>query len=561
MKNITKYIAGLGIAFASFGFSSCVGDLDLLPDDERVILPTEFSKDPKAYMEQVMGDVYMQFATYGANGNAAVGGFDGGMSTFQRAAFILEEINTDETSWTAADTDYGDFQYGIVTANNRAVMGTYSRFMINVALCNSFIQTVKDGYFQLDESLQPIADEYIRQCKILRSGSYFYLIDCFGNVPYADENTAIGSIPAQLSRPELFKLVTATLEEVVSEYGDGPQNVVYGYVGKEVAQALLVKYYLNAGVYLNNDGSNNPHWGDCLKHAKNIIAAHTGTGFQGSGLANHYRQLFGANNQDFALGGANPVNEIIWTIPQDATNLTSYANGTFMLDAWLGDKGEKDEWDCTKARYNAADAWKCMAAREQFSKKFEWLNGEYTACADLRTQDWCAGAQNFPITNGELNQANFGKNGFLAIKFTNWYVNENGEFDPSLSPAATIQIGTDYPVIRLAEIYLSAAEAILNGAGDQSEALRYTNYIRERAGLNPWSSITLNLLRDERCRELYTENCRRTDLIRYGQWISGYTWNWKNKVSEGADFSPNFILYPLPSSIVSLAGYTQNEGY
>ncbi|MDE5568534.1 MAG: RagB/SusD family nutrient uptake outer membrane protein, partial [Muribaculaceae bacterium] len=73
--------------------------------------------------------------------------------------------------------------------------------------------------------------------------------------------------------------------------------------------------------------------------------------------------------------------------------------------------------------------------------------------------------------------------------------------------------------------------------------------------------LTLETLQDERCRELYTENCRRTDLIRYGKWLSGYTWNWKAGVAEGANLPERCLLYPLPASIVTLAGYTQNPGY
>ena len=121
----------------------------------------------------------------------------------------------------------------------------------------------------------------------------------------------------------------------------------------------------------------------------------------------------------------------------------------------------------------------------------------------------------------------------------------------------------DYVVIRLAEIYLSAAEAILHGAGSTADALRYVNLIRGRAGLAAWTAadLTLETLQDERCRELYTENCRRTDLIRYGKWLSGYTWNWKGGVAEGANLPDRCLLYPLPASIVTLAGYTQNTGY
>ena len=233
-----------------------------------------------------------------------------------------------------------------------------------------------------------------------------------------------------------------------------------------------------------------------------------------------------------------------------------------MIDAWIGEPKEEDTWNCRKAWYNAGDAWKCMTARRQFVEKFDW-NADYSESADLRTRFWCHSGHGFAIDNDVLDQDHFGENGFLAVKYSNWAFDEDGNIDEAGSPAATTQVGGDYAVIRLAEIYLSAAEAILNGGGDKAKALEYVNYIRERAGLNAWNAgeLTAVSLQDERCRELYTENVRRSDLIRYGKWISGYNWNWKNKVKGGADFNSNFTLYPLPSSIVQLAGYEQNKGY
>ena len=116
-------------------------------------------------------------------------------------------------------------------------------------------------------------------------------------------------------------------------------------------------------------------------------------------------------------------------------------------------------------------------------------------------------------------------------------------------------------MIRLAEIYLSAAEAAYNGFGDKGKALTYVNNLRERAGLAPYTSLNLTELQDERCRELYTESTRRTDLIRYGKWLSGYNWAWKHNVRNGADFDPYFIVYPIPSTTAARNGYTQNPGY
>ena len=115
MKTINKFILSIG-AVASMALGACTNDLDLLPTDPSKITAGTFDEDPVGYMDRVMADCYLQFSTYGANGNAAVSGTDGGMTTFQRGLFILETIPTDEANWLpAADADYGLIQYGIAT--------------------------------------------------------------------------------------------------------------------------------------------------------------------------------------------------------------------------------------------------------------------------------------------------------------------------------------------------------------------------------------------------------------------------------------------------------------
>ncbi len=140
--------------------------------------------------------------TGGANGDASVQGFDGGMSTFQRAVFILEEVPTDEASWIPNDADYGLFQYGIIPTSNTVVMGTYSRLFINISMCNQFIQTVNDGYYHLNT---PGTSGHGR--RICSSGpvssrrhAYWYALDNFGNVPYADENVKMGEVTSAFNR-------------------------------------------------------------------------------------------------------------------------------------------------------------------------------------------------------------------------------------------------------------------------------------------------------------------------------------------------------------------------
>lgn len=77
----------------------------------------------------------------------------------------------------------------------------------------------------------------------------------------------------------------------------------------------------------------------------------------------------------------------------------------------------------------------------------------------------------------------------------------------------------DVPVIRLAEVYLNAAEAAFK-LGDTSSALTYLNVIVQRA--NPAKSVaasdlTLERILTERGKELFGEGHRFFDLMRTGQ--------------------------------------------
>lgn len=612
MKTIKKYFLALGMATVlGFGFGSCTDDLDLMPRDPSAVSPGDFASDPEGYMNRVLADVYLLFATQGANGDAPIQDYDGGMATFQRAIFTAEEIPTDEASWLWDNDKYGTLKYGYLNASTSSLMGLYYRLMINITLCNDFIQTVESGRFGLSADLASTADEYLRQAKILRSACYFYYINFFGDVPYADENTPIGAVPPRMKRAEAFNLVTATLEEIVDYYkaNDPNQKPKYGFVGLDVAESLLVKFYLNAEVFAGQS-----MYDKCLTHANAVIARLGNGGPHNNGLANKYWQLFGANNAQYAIGGSSDINEIIWTIPQDEVHLTSWANSTFMIVAWIGTNGvevalkepkredyaseeeykealkkyqedtkednawkkninytfnkvdyafnPKEKGHVASSWFNSSGGWKCMVARKSFVKKFEWDDAAMSISKDDRVKYWCTSAHGFTVDNKNLEGASWGENGYLAPKFTNWAYDANGDIDNNASGTPREQVGGDYPVIRLAEIYLSAAEAILNGGGgSQADALKYVNYIRERAGLDPFTTLTTDNLRDERCRELYQENTRRTDLIRYGQWCFGYTWDWKGGTEIGRDLPEYTKLYPLPNDIIVASGYEQNPGY
>lgn len=554
MKLHNLYIAG-GILVASMSLSSCVGDLDLLPTNPNDITAGTFVEDPEKYMRDVIADVYMNVSTFGPNGNNILSSMDGGMSTFQRSIFNLEEIPSDEASWIpAADAIPHTFQFGEVTADETVCRGAYNRMQLICSLCNQFIQTD----FQLENATQQaLKEEFDRQAKILRSGMYFYLISDFGNVPLNDENVSIGSVPPQLStnfsegRRLVTESVVNTLEEIVAWYkaNDPTNNPPYGYVGLDVAEALLVKFYLNYEVFTGA-----PAWDKCVSHAKAVIERRGKGGFNNTGLANNYFQNFAFNNTN--------ENEIIWRIvSQNAdthldangnpTGVLNWANGGLMMMGWIG--GD------ILQKYNAPTGWKCIVARRQFVEVFDW-NADYTESPDDRVTWWATAADGFAIDNPNLDYDDWGNNGYLAVKYLNWNIDDDGSVMAE-KPLSIDPTCIDYGMIRLAEIYLSAAEAAFY-SGDSNTALNYVNIIRQRAGLDPYSTtITMAQIRDERQRELYTECTRRTDLVRYGLWVSGYNWNWKYHAPTGTDFPARFAVYPLPSVVVTNNGYTQNPGY
>ena len=127
---------------------------------------------------------------------------------------------------------------------------------------------------------------------------------------------------------------------------------------------------------------------------------------------------------------------------------------------------------------------------------------------------------------------------------------------------------TDFPMFRLADVLLMASEAIVRSGGDRNQALAYFNQVRNRAYGGSGGSISdaeldLQMLIDERARELYWEMHRRTDLVRFGQFSNtDYLWAWKGGVMEGASVPAYRDVFPIPASDLGAnPKLKQNTGY
>lgn len=133
-----------------------------------------------------------------------------------------------------------------------------------------------------------------------------------------------------------------------------------------------------------------------------------------------------------------------------------------------------------------------------------------------------------------------------------------------VSPTGVNDGGSDYYVIRYADVLLKYAEA-LNETGSTSEAAAYINLVRNRAGLSNINATTQTEIRAaitmERRFEFIGEGHRWFDLKRYGTAVEVMN-EWFKANSKNVTINGNHLFLPIPQSQVDTdPTLTQNEGY
>lgn len=121
--------------------------------------------------------------------------------------------------------------------------------------------------------------------------------------------------------------------------------------------------------------------------------------------------------------------------------------------------------------------------------------------------------------------------------------------------------GNDIPEIRLADIYLSRAEALNEISGPTQDALDNINYVRRRANILDLKLVDItskDQLRDlilaERGHEFYNEGHRRIDMIRMGKFIS-------NAIARGKNARNIHLVFPIPQVVVDSDPLIKNPDY
>lgn len=519
---------------SSLSLSSCMGDLDRYPTND---VTSELVYSSFDGYKSVLAKVYGAYALTGNDGpvnkpDLSLG--DEAIGDFIRCFFNLQSMTTEEAICTWTDNGIPDLNYLTWSSNNVFVSGAYYRSLYQITLANEFLRESEAGKVKSrgitgDEATE--IEQFRNEVRFLRAFQYWVMLDLFGNPPFVDENTPLGTyLPEQIKRADLFKYIESELKEIEPLLKD-PKSNEYGRADQAACWSLLARLYLNAKVY-----SGEERYTDAITYSKKVIDS------KKYDLKPKYEELFMADNH---LN--NP--EVILSINYDGQRTQNWGGLTYIINASFITT-RSDVPGVNFQEYfgmGGLSGWYGNRSRRELSKRFD----------NTDSRKLFFGSKTEIENVGEFTE------GIAVAKFRNVTSagNPGSNFDTGLCD-------TDFPLFRLAEMKLILAEAVLRGGQGASmdEAITQMNDLRIRAFGNEsknYTSISLDEVLNERSRELYWEGFRRTDLVRYGLFTSSkHLWQWKGGVKDGAGVDDHFNLFPIPASdLMANPNLDQNDKY
>ncbi len=437
-------------------------------------------------------------------------------------------------------------------------------------------------------------DNLRAQSRALRAWFYIRLLDAFRNIPLAVSfNNVDLNTEGQVEPQVIFDFIESELKEILPmltrKEGLGTGANLQGQWTQAGAAALLVRLYLNAGVYVGTD-----RYSDCEKYAQDILDGKYGD----YAVADRWDAPFDWDN--------DTCDEVIFGFP-----------GSQGYSYWHY-QGDTYWWTVpARARYYFGDR---KAKAGDHNTKYA-ASPSYDLSGNLYTYELGMPIQNFRKYPGDermklyRNLGDSKREGMFLYGYLE-YIDENGtkrrvrapevdydlyirdavgkfqSLDPDKWPADKTsnlttgdhnpgwhfakypfysdedahQMESDYTEIRLPEIIYSLAECKLR-SGKKSEAAKLLNSVRKRnypvanhadVLYSPEGKAQLDEkeMLDEWGREFFAESRRRIDLIRFGKFSTGTWWD------KTPDADRHYEIFPIMRPILnSNPKLVQNPGY
>lgn len=501
--------------------------------------------------EKFRGDLTQ--SQVGSSGSSSVdallkGVYNSLQTTFQDQgqAYALWEMTTDELIGPTRGPDWDDNGVWRVL-HEQKWDGANTRMRDTYRAFGSTIFAATD-LLRFSPNPQQAAES-----RYLRAFAMYMLLDGWDQVPYRDPGES-ALVPSRVRKgTEALDYIMSELTAILPSLPTGPA----GKANQNAAKVLLMKCYLNKGVYANRQSPTfaAADMNQVITLADQVINSGTYT------FTPNYFDNFAPTNT--TIGAEN-----IWTQQNDAG--VSGSTGATVRSRWYSTyhyKQNPSGWNGFSTlsdfygKFEAADKRKGIAYNTAGGPPNPGnrvnvgilIGQQYNLTNDTALRDRSGALMIFtPAVKSVETGNNLEITGYRPNKYPVDYPNTDGG-----------NINNDYVYFRLADVLLMKAEAILRGgtgtaAGPYgSTPLALVNYIRTlpSRGASPLASVTLDNLLDERGRELYLEGWRRQDMIRFGKFLAPF--QEKNYTSD-----PKYLLFAIPNDVLAVnSNLTQNPGY
>jgi tetratricopeptide (TPR) repeat protein len=434
---------------------------------------------------------------------ALIGSYSGLQNLHNTALVYLGELTTDNTEiqWTSPTVSEVELDEVNFTPANGFLNSVWNISFTTVSRSNNILSRL-EGVVLGEEIRNRLRGEAL----FLRAYGYFNLVRTFGSVPIVD--VAFRG-PAEIAdfdmarkpEDEVYHLIEQDLIQAATLL-EGADGLGKSRASTGAAKTLLGKVYLTKQEY-----------GQAETILKEVIDSDTYS------LVDDYHSLFTNGNDD--------LSESIFEIKFMSGNLGVGNNFSSIF---------------TPARFDMDIFPNQMQGSGRILPTPE-MAGAYET-GDLRRA----------VSIGDsvlLVTGNYEKE-LHGLKFVDFTTGIQGDG------------GINFTALRYADVLLMYAEA-LNQNGTQEEALNYLNRVRDRAGLDDLSGLSMNelagALEQERRVEFFLEGHRWFDLVRTGRLLpvmNGYF----NRNNMNFIVEEHNLIMPIPLREIDInPNLGQNPGY
>lgn len=359
-------------------------------------------------------------------------------------------------------------------SNQRLITGWNALYII-VAHCNTTINAIDDKAPATVSAADKNAA--LAEARFIRAMAYYHLAMLWGEVPIIEDNTKLITSPL-INKNKVADVYRFITEDLTFAAENLPRTDVPGRVTTWSAKGMLSKVYLTMAGLGQSGGTRNQEYLDKAKlYAKDVI--------ENSGLAllPSYANLFKTQYND------NP--ESLFALQWSAT--TGWMEGNQLLTYSPSNDinpQKNGAWGSPGVSY---DLYLAYTEQDSIRRKVSFmLPGDHYA---------------------ELNAAGGGYNATAPGMKKHLIGNEADNNSPAMSYLGSIEHNS---LLRLADVYLIYAEAILgnNGSTTDANALLYFNKVRMRAGVDPVTVLNTDVILKERRVEFACEGQYWYDLVR-----------------------------------------------